>query len=97
MRILLVEDDSQLAESLTESLTVQRCVVDAVRNGESAWEKVQILAYDLVLMDITLPRLDGICLCKRLCDRSYGSPVLLLTAGVIEKGSQFCRSVQTAL
>jgi DNA-binding response OmpR family regulator len=80
MRILLVEDDSQLTESLTEALTVQRYVVDSVRDGESAWEKVQILAYDLILMDITLPRLDGIRLCKRLRDRGYASPVLMLTA-----------------
>lgn len=80
MRILLVEDDSQLAESLTEALIVQQYIVDSVRDGESAWEKTQALAYDLILMDVTLPKLDGIRLCERLRDRGCFSPVLMLTA-----------------
>ncbi|HEY9648990.1 MAG TPA: response regulator transcription factor [Chroococcidiopsis sp.] len=80
MRILLVEDDSQLTESLTEALTAQRYVVDTVTDGEHAWEKTQTFDYDLILTDVTLPRLDGIRLCQRLRDRGYGSPVLMLTA-----------------
>lgn len=80
MRILLVEDDSQLAESLTEALVVQRYIVDSVRDGESAWEKTQAFVYDLILMDVTLPKLDGIRLCERLRDRGCSSPVLMLTA-----------------
>lgn len=80
MRILVVEDDSQLAESLTEALIVQRYIVDVARDGESAWDKTQAFVYDLILMDVTLPKLDGIRLCKRLRDRGYSSPVLMLTA-----------------
>jgi DNA-binding response OmpR family regulator len=80
MRILLVEDDKQLTESLTEALAVQRYVVDSVSDGETAWEKTQASIYDLILMDITLPKLDGIQLCERLRDRGYASPVLMLTA-----------------
>lgn len=80
MRILLVEDDSQLINSLTEALVVQRYVVDSVRDGEAAWEKTQALIYDLILMDVTLPKLDGIRLCERLRDHGYASPVLMLTA-----------------
>lgn len=80
MRILLVEDDSQLAESLTEALMVQQYIVDSVRDGEAAWEKTQALVYDLILMDVTLPKLDGIRLCERLRDRGCFSPVLMLTA-----------------
>jgi DNA-binding response OmpR family regulator len=80
MRILLVEDDTQLAASLAEALTAQRYAVDLVRDGEMAWEQTKGLVYDLVLLDVTLPKLDGICLCQQLRDRGYPAPILMLTA-----------------
>ncbi|HLO47350.1 MAG TPA: response regulator transcription factor [Kamptonema sp.] len=80
MRILLVEDDSQLVASLSEALVVQRYIVDSARDGESAWDKTQAIVYDLILMDVTLPKLDGVRLCQRLRDRGYLSPILMLTA-----------------
>ncbi|MBD2069327.1 response regulator transcription factor [Leptolyngbya sp. FACHB-671] len=80
MRILLVEDDVQLAASLAEALTAQRYAVDLVRDGEMAWEQTKGLVYDLVLLDVTLPKLDGICLCQQLRDRGYPTPILMLTA-----------------
>ena len=80
MRILLVEDDSQLVASLSEALAVQRYIVDSARDGESAWDKTQAIVYDLILMDVTLPKLDGVRLCQRLRDRGYFSPILMLTA-----------------
>ncbi|GAB4160627.1 MAG: hypothetical protein Fur0046_39640 [Cyanobacteria bacterium J069] len=80
MRILLIEDDRQLTDSLAEALEMQRYSVDAVRDGEAGWEKAQGLTYDLILMDVTLPKLDGIRLCERLRDRGYGVPILMLTA-----------------
>jgi len=80
MRILLVEDDSQLVASLSEALVVQRYIVDSARDGESAWDNTQAIVYDLILMDVTLPKLDGVRLCQRLRDRGYFSPILMLTA-----------------
>jgi DNA-binding response OmpR family regulator len=80
MRILLVEDDSQLVASLAEALAMQRYLVDIVRDGEAGWEKAQSAAYDLILMDVTLPKLDGLRLCERLRDRGCGVPILMLTA-----------------
>ncbi|MEM1255079.1 MAG: response regulator transcription factor [Cyanobacteria bacterium P01_H01_bin.21] len=80
MRLLLVEDDSQLAESLTEVLEAQRYVVDIVKDGESGWSQMQLMDYDLTLMDVTLPYLDGIQLCQRLRSHGYKLPVLMLTA-----------------
>ncbi|MEM9486104.1 MAG: response regulator, partial [Cyanobacteria bacterium P01_F01_bin.116] len=53
MRLLLVEDDSQLAESLTEVLEGQRYVVDTVKDGEAGWSQMQLMDYDLTLMDVT--------------------------------------------
>jgi DNA-binding response OmpR family regulator len=80
MRILLVEDDLQLATSLAETLTAQLYTVDVVRDGESAWEQARIVSYDLLLLDVTLPRLDGIRLCGQLRDCGYTVPILMLTA-----------------
>ena len=80
MRLLLVEDDIQLAESLTEILEAQHYVVDTVKDGEAGWYQMQLMTYDLTLLDVTLPYLDGIQLCQRLRSCGYGLPVLMLTA-----------------
>lgn len=80
MRILLVEDNARLAEALLEALTDQLYVVDVVKDGEFAWDQVKAIAYDLILLDVMLPKLDGISLCQRLRHHGYSLPVLMLTA-----------------
>jgi DNA-binding response OmpR family regulator len=80
MRILVVEDDIHLADVLTDALSEQHYQVDLAKDGESAAESMGISAYDLILMDITLPKLDGISLCRRLRDRGLNLPILMLTA-----------------
>lgn len=80
MHILLVEDDLHLAESLREALTAERHVVDLERDGEQGWHCIQSATYDLVLLDVTLPKLDGIRLCQRVRSQGYGLPILMLTA-----------------
>ncbi len=80
MRILLIEDDVRLAEALAEALSDQLYVVDVVKDGESGWNQVKTTGYDLILLDITLPKLDGISLCKQLRNAGYSLPILMLTA-----------------
>jgi DNA-binding response OmpR family regulator len=80
MRLLLVEDDVRLAETLAEALTDQRYVVDIATDGEAAWCQVKLLEYDLILLDVMLPELDGISLCHRLRSHGYNLPILMLTA-----------------
>jgi DNA-binding response OmpR family regulator len=80
MRILLVEDDHHLAASLSDALEAQRYTVDVAHDGEVAWQQMTLLPYDLMLMDITLPQIDGLTLCQRLRSRGVASPVLMLTA-----------------
>ncbi len=80
MRILLVEDDSHLATSLAEALIAQSYTVDVAHDGETAWQQMALLPYDLMLMDVTLPRLDGLSLCQRMRSHGVDSPVLMLTA-----------------
>lgn len=81
MKILLVEDDEELTEALVEVLIdKQNYTVDAVADGEIAWEFIEAAAYDLIILDIMLPKLDGISLCKRLRLKGFKTPVLMLTA-----------------
>jgi DNA-binding response OmpR family regulator len=80
MRILLVEDDVRLAETLAEDLTDQLYVVDVVHDGEAGWDQAKALDYDLLLLDVMLPELDGMSLCHRLRSHGYHWPILMLTA-----------------
>jgi DNA-binding response OmpR family regulator len=80
MRILVVEDDVQLAEVLTEALSDRQYAVDVARDGETAWHWCESTTYDLLVLDVTLPKLDGISLCRRLRDHHRTTPVLMLTA-----------------
>jgi DNA-binding response OmpR family regulator len=80
MRILVVEDDTQLADVLMEALSDRQYTVDVVHDGETAWTWFETLPYDLLVLDVTLPKLDGVGLCRRLRDRNHTIPVLMLTA-----------------
>jgi DNA-binding response OmpR family regulator len=80
MRILVVEDDIQIADMLMEALTNHQYVVDVVHDGEEASTYVESLDYDLILLDITLPKLDGIKFCQQLRFKNNSIPILMLTA-----------------
>lgn len=80
MRILLVEDDKFLAEVVAEFLSDNLHTVDVVTDGESAWEQIKIFEYDLILLDVMLPKLNGIQLCQRLRFHGNSIPILMVTA-----------------
>jgi diguanylate cyclase (GGDEF)-like protein len=80
MRILLIEDDEVLLGILVQSLTSQYYIVDPVEDGQSGWEYSQSANYDLIIMDVGLPRLDGITLCQKLRSEGCSVPILLITA-----------------
>ncbi len=80
MRILLAEDDEVLTGVLVESLQQQRYVVDTVEDGCFAVEYAETGSYDLLLIDVGLPRLDGISLCQQLRNAGCKVPILLMTA-----------------
>jgi diguanylate cyclase (GGDEF)-like protein len=80
MRILLIEDDEALRDILQRSLTQQHYAVDSVSDGQSGWNYAQSAEYDLILLDVGLPELDGISLCERLRSQGYVTPILLMTA-----------------
>ncbi|MCS6814356.1 MAG: response regulator [Cyanobacteria bacterium] len=80
MRILLVDDDEILTQAIARQLASQPYAVDIAADGEAGWDFAQATTYDLVVLDINLPKLDGIQLCQRLRDHKYTNPILLLTA-----------------
>ncbi|MCG8365285.1 MAG: response regulator transcription factor [Pseudanabaenales cyanobacterium] len=80
MRLLLVDDDQHTTELLEEVLTDQHYVVDVAADGQEAWDFVKSFNYDLLLLDVTLPKLDGINLCHQLRSQKYQMPILMLTA-----------------
>jgi DNA-binding response OmpR family regulator len=80
MKILLVDDDESLGVILTKSLAAYRYVVDTVKDGEMGWTYGSSFEYDLMVLDIMLPKLDGISLCKRFRAEGYTTPILLLTS-----------------
>ncbi|MCL6436237.1 MAG: response regulator [Leptolyngbyaceae cyanobacterium HOT.MB2.61] len=80
MKILVVEDDELTAEALVAALSNQNYTVEVASDGEAGWELAEAFTYDLILLDVTLPRLDGIHLCQRLRSHGFQMPILLLTA-----------------
>ena len=80
MKILLVEDDARIAKPLAEDLRHQYHVVDIADDGLKGWEYAQSAEYQIILLDLMLPRLDGITLCKRLRNYNFSALILMLTA-----------------
>jgi two-component system response regulator TctD len=80
MRLLLVEDNRTLAEWLVKTLRKQQYAIDAVDNGVDADNLLRSEDYDLVLLDLALPRLGGHEVLRRLRERGDATPVLVLTA-----------------
>ena len=80
MRILLAEDHPTLGSSLKEGLEECYYAVDLVTNGEEAYELGSMISYDLIILDIMLPRCNGLKVCQRLREDKCNIPILFLTA-----------------
>ncbi|HIK26573.1 MAG: response regulator [Oscillatoriaceae bacterium SKW80] len=79
MKILLVEDDEAIARMLLNVLAEQHHTLDVASDGQKGWELAEAFTYDLIVLDVVLPHLDGITLCRRLRARRLTMPILLLT------------------
>jgi len=80
MRVLVVEDEPQLAGALRRGLAEQGYAVDVAYDGEDGLSLAEIEPYDLVVLDVLLPKLDGFAVCQRLRASRREMPVLMLTA-----------------
>ena len=80
MHILIVEDETALAEAVAHILRKAGHSADRVADGQSALDYIRAGAYDLVLLDIMLPRLDGLSVLRQMRSECVQTPVLMLTA-----------------
>jgi len=80
MRVLIVEDNMALADGVTRAFKKMGLAVDAVNDGEEADHVLSIQKYDLVILDLNLPGIDGLEILRRLRDRGNKVQVIILTA-----------------
>ena len=80
MRILIVEDDSTLAQFLRKGLQEERYIIDLAVDGQEGLLRARATPYDLIILDIRLPKLDGLLVCRKLRAEGITIPILLLTA-----------------
>ncbi len=80
MRVLLVEDDERIANFIAKGLRENAYAVDAAADGEEALYQASINSYDVILLDVMLPRKDGFAVCRELRGKNIKTPILMLTA-----------------
>ena len=80
MRVLLVEDNRRLSNSLKASLADDGYAVDVAYDGVEGQELAEMTPYDVIILDIMLPRRDGLEVCRELRNQRINTPILMLTA-----------------
>jgi DNA-binding response OmpR family regulator/HPt (histidine-containing phosphotransfer) domain-containing protein len=80
MKVLIIEGDQDIASLLSATLAKHNCVVDLATDGEMGLAMVDEWDYDIILLDVTLPKLDGITVCRQLRQRGCATPIMMLTA-----------------
>lgn len=80
MRLLLAEDDTQLGQTLAKGLREHAYAVDVVTDGAAALYQAAVNEYDVIVLDVMMPRKDGFAVCRELRERDNRTPVLMLTA-----------------
>jgi DNA-binding response OmpR family regulator len=85
MRILVVEDEARLATVIAQALAEQSFTVDVAPDGVVALQMARAASYDLFVLDVVLPRMDGFSVCREIRAMSIDAPILMLSArGVVE-------------
>lgn len=79
-KILLVEDDASLAEIIVFNLELAGYDIDHLVDGDIAWKQLQYKQYDLVLLDVMLPGLSGLEICRRLREQNPAQAIVMLTS-----------------
>jgi two-component system OmpR family response regulator len=80
MRVLIVEDEAKMAGLVRRGLEREGMAVDLASEGEEALWKGAAVEYDAIVLDLMLPGIDGLEVCRRLRDAGVWSPILMLTA-----------------
>jgi len=85
MHLLLIEDELTLARLIADGLTAEGFAIDHAANGEAALERATNTTYDLAILDVMLPGMDGFAVCRALRAQGFDAPILMLSArGVVE-------------
>jgi DNA-binding response OmpR family regulator len=79
IKILLIEDDRLLSATLAKVLEANNYTIDRAIDGQAGLDMASAVEYDLILLDVQVPKLDGISLCRQLRSQGYRQPILLLT------------------
>lgn len=79
-QVLLVEDDIDLAETVSSFLELEGIDCDHAYNGSAGLNLAQAQSYDVILLDLTLPRMDGLTVCAKIRETGIDTPILMLTA-----------------
>lgn len=80
MRILIVEDDEFVSHILKKQLSARRYAVDIAKDGKEGFDYAEAAPYDLIILDVQLPKLNGVHLCQKLRQSKFTTPILMLTA-----------------
>lgn len=80
MKLLVVEDEHKIANSIKKGLEQEAMVVDVAYDGETGFDLASSNQYDLIVLDLMLPKMDGMQICKKLREDQNQTPILMLTA-----------------
>ena len=80
MRILIAEDEVEIARALKVLLEKNKCSVDIVHDGKEAWDYICQGTYEVIVLDIMMPKMDGLEVLRRVREQHISTPVMLLTA-----------------
>ena len=80
MRILVIEDESKIAAFIKRGLKEEGYAVDVAGDGEEGHYLATTMTYDLIILDLMIPKIDGISLCRKLREENNETPILILTA-----------------
>lgn len=80
MTILVVEDEIKITRFIKKGLEMEHYTVEVAYDGEEALDMAEINSYDLIILDIMLPKIDGLDVCKRLRQAKVEAPIIMLTA-----------------
>jgi DNA-binding response OmpR family regulator len=99
MRILLIEDEKKVADIIERGLKAERYAVDVCHDGQSGWDAAEAFNYDLIVLDLMLPKLNGTEVLEKVRRKNQQVPVLILTArdAVADKIKNFERGADDYL
>ena len=80
MRILVVEDEHKIASSIKRGLEQEGYAVDVAYDGEQGYDLASSESYDAIVLDLMLPKIDGLTICSKLREEEKHTPILILTA-----------------